>query len=293
MEHEGDLSILKRLATGTGHIGLLTLPGVMRGVFASAQATALEKRHLTRHFKVLAGISTGAPVALYLAGGTVESGTRIYYEECITPSFIHLGRLLRGTAADMDFLCSVFRGDIGSNPVNLHAVRACPAELFFGVTEYETGEGLWVDAKPDPIEVVRASIAIPVLYRPVVRMFGKRCVDGAIGLPFPAADVIKRWELDGLIVLANRSSHHRANLRWRTAEKLLSKTLPPQLREATQQRESAFAEGLRFLRRKEVPYLIVWGDDSIHSLTRDAAVLRAAAKRAEAHMTGLLDHAGV
>lgn len=295
MEHEGDVTLLADLAKGGKRIGLLILSGVMRGVYGGAQATALEARGLQHNFRAIVGVSSGAPVALYFAGGAVYRGTNIYHKECTTPSFISASplRLLKGTTGDVGYLAQIFRGKIGHNPMDLEGMRACAADVFVAVTNPETGKGELINAKtatPDPVAAVHASIAMPVLYRKPVFVNGIRYIDGSVGAPFPALEMFRKWNLDGLIVLANRSRARSGSIKEKM-EKLLISLLVPSLSKASHQYQPLYEQGLAETRKNR--HLIIWSDEAVGSYARNSSVVKAGQDRARTHMEHLLKGVGV
>ena len=298
MDHEGDESVLSRLARGEGRIGLLVLSGGMRGVYGGGQLAAMEKYNLRNRYVVNLGISSGAPGVGYSAGGVAWRGHRIYYEECTTPAYMSgsIRRMIQGTTIDLDYLCSVFRGDVGSNPIDIEAMRACKADVYVGVTDYETGEGVLIDVKtatPDPVAAIHASIAMPHVYRKPVVVNGRRYLDGTGGMPFPAREMVERWNLDGLVVLANGPRIRRRSLKRDVLEFCTINLLPPGPRRTSRRRLEVFAENLAYLREGKTPYLIVSTDDEVKMFDRNPVVLKAAAERGYSHMTELFTRAGV
>lgn len=296
MEHEGDISLLARLARGEGRTGLLILSGVMRGVYGGAMATALETRGLQNAFTSIVGISTGVPVALYFASGTVHRGNRIYWEEASTTGFISfsLQRMIHGTTADVGFLASVFRGEIGSNPVPIDAMRLCAADVHLALTNWNTGKGELIDAKsatPDPIEAIRAAIAMPLLYRVPVFVNGIRYVDGGIGLPFPSREMVAKWNLDGLIVFANWPKD--APISPLFQGKATSRMLSPALGDMLRSRASRFDDGVRFVRESGIRHLIVWTDGKVGAFARNPLIIERGAERAFNYMNILCASAGL
>ncbi len=268
----------------------------MRGVDGSARAIALEHAGLISKFKVMVGVSTGAPVVLYAAGGVIERGTRIYYEESMSNDFLSWSprRFWQGTSAHMGYQCDIYRGVVGQNPADIARALSCPADLCVGVTDYESGKGSLVDIKtaiPDPIEAVHASIAVPLLYRRPVKVNGRRAVDGAIGIPFPAQEVVERWNLDGVVVLANRSSQEDG-WAWKVAERSYRALLPKALRQAMRYRPHRYAENLAYVRRNP-SNLIFWTNEMVQPVTRNAGALRRLAKHAYEHTRHTIERAGL
>ncbi len=287
MEYEGTLSVLSQLAKGQGKTGLLVLSGGTRGVYGAAQTRALEERGLRDNFEVLAGISSGAGPILYFAGGVVSRGVRVYYEECPKSDFLSFAprRVRNGTMLDPNFLGAVFRGKIGTNGVCLDAVKSCAADVVVGLTDCESGQGVFVDIKtamPDPVEAVIASMAMPILCRRPFVVNGKRYRDGGVeSIPFPARKLVEGWGLDALIVFANRPRSWVHSRPRQVVERLVSKD------------RTAFDVNLHYLRTAGLPYLLVWTDNELGFLEQRASRLQAAAERGYNFMSELLNRADV
>ncbi|KKR48131.1 MAG: hypothetical protein UT84_C0048G0006 [Candidatus Curtissbacteria bacterium GW2011_GWA1_40_16] len=295
MDYEGDLSILSRLKRGEGRIGMLGLSGCNAGVVGSEQAAAFEKHGLVQNLKVIAAVSSFAGPALYLTAGKLHEGKSCFWEECTMPNFLRFTpqRFLQGTAANVGFLVEeVFRPEIGTS-----AFSAYSGDFVVAVTDYETGRGHLVDvgsAKPDLFAAIHATMAIPVLYRNPVYVNGRRCYDGVVGMPCPAVEVIEQWNLDGLILIANRTRQLRDSFGRRLTEAMLSMGMSPARRRAMLLRHSLVRDGLHKLRQSKVPHLILWddsGDQEIGTYDRDPAVIEAVGKRVYEETVQLLSHA--
>lgn len=300
VEYEGDLMLFRQL--GKMRIGAMVLPGFIRGVYGSAQLGACEAAGYTQHLRVLVGISTGACAALYAAGGVLERGTAVYYTEAATRRFMaaSVPRLVAGTGAHMGYICDVFRGREGNNPADLAEARLRSDQDFYvGATDYTTGKGVLLDAKalPDMVDAVHASIAVPILYRMPALVNGRRYVDGGIAIPFPAQEVVERWDLNGLIVFANRPKSVKPGLAWRVAEYTYGSLLSVPLRRALRTRDQQYAEGLEYLRtrckRDGFPYLILWSGERVWPLSRDGALIQAEATDMYTATKRLIESAGV
>jgi predicted patatin/cPLA2 family phospholipase len=291
MNTEGDVSLFNQI--GKKRIGLLILSGTMRGIYGGAQVSVLERYGLTYAFEVIVGVSTGTPTALYFAGGQAVLGTTIYLEECTTREFLSLtpSRIIQGTVADVGYLEKIFAGLVGNKKMSTQWIQANSTDVYVGVTEYETGRGVLINAKEvkeGPSRAALASIAIPGLYRPPVFVDGIRYGDGGVGIPFPSREIIEKWELDGLIVLANRHSSYSKSVTKQVISKLVGLSVPINLRTAMQLSDYRYKKGLSFLRTRQIPYCIVWSNKLVGSYTTNSIVLREAHRLATEHLEGIL-----
>ena len=180
--------------------------------------------------------------------------------------------------------------------VNLDMVRAYPGDFVVGVTDWESGKGELIDVKsatPDPIVAVCASMAMPVLYRIPVFVNGRRKYDGAVAIPFPAMELIDQWNLDGLIVFANRPRAWEPKLSARTFEVASTLGMSNVRRLASLRRVRLYRDGLRRLRESKTPHLILWGSGEITAFTRDSKTIEAVAKKAYDGTMQMFERAGV
>ncbi len=133
---------------------------------------------------------------------------------------------------------------------------------------------------------------MPHVYRRPVYVNGRRYLDGTGGIPFPAREVIERWGLTGLVVLANQPRDWRRSLKRKLLEFGAISLLPKGPRKTSRKRLEIFGENLQYLRSGRVPYLIVWTDDEVEIFERDQTKLRGTAERAGEFMSSLLERAG-
>lgn len=309
MHLEGDFGVLRRLFYKRkwleGHYShhrsirplLLILSGTMRGVYGGGQVIALKQWGLTNVFDVVVAVSTGAPTAAYFLAGQPEIGTTIYFNECTTQEFISFRRGFRGGfIADVDYLASVFRGERSYKKLNQSAVFDSRSELIITATCADTGAGLMLGAKyvkPDIVEAIRASIALPGLSHGDVRIDGIRCCDGAGALPFPVRKSLKEYRPTDVLVLANRPRAYSGGS-WleRQFSSLLMRNYPKRVQEIFAHRRNVFASELNYLRTQtQSHFAILWSDDVVGSFTRTPATLESAAHRAQNHLEGLLKEA--
>ena len=148
---------------------LLICGGGMRGVYGAGVVMALHQLGLADCFDVVVGISTGAAIGGYFLAGEEQSqlGTSIYYNECLN-GFINFWRW---PIIDIDYLEKVFRD--GPKKLNDETILKHRSKFFVGVTDWDTGEGCFLEAGrvPDPITAIKASLAVTELYHMV---FGRK-----------------------------------------------------------------------------------------------------------------------
>ena len=304
---EGDIAVLTAIGEHAEHASsgtlsphrpwLIALGGGLRGIYGAAAATQLEAAALTEGFAGCAGVSTGAATCAYFLSKQGALGTTFYYEECVGKNFFTPWRVLVGASGiDVAFLARAMRGAVGLKKLNADRVLASKAEFFVAVTDAQTGIGELLDAKavkPDIVTAIEASIAIPDVYRKSVTIGANRYVDGGVGMPFPAREVIQRFKPTHILVLANRPPV-LVSPRWYNIVTMIFAPLSPRfVRRSSSGYDRIMSEELDYLRASKIPYLIIWTTETVTAFTQDKQKIRAGMASARTHMRSLLERAGL
>lgn len=269
---------------------LLILGGCMRGVIGGGSLVALNAIDLARCFDVVVTVSTGSAIGAYGLAGLEQSriGTSIYYEDCWEHEFISFRRWLlkRGPAVNIDFIEWMFRegGKDGKKKLDTDAIARGRPEFFVGITDYNSGQGVLVDAKrarPDMISALTASVSIPGLYSGWREVNCIRGVDGGMALQFPIKEVMENFNSTDVVVIANcskKAAAKKSSLAETIARPFLFQNLPLVLQESARKRHEMFTDGVIFSEDvKNVNVGILWGSEDVKLLTRNPKKLRAAA----------------
>ncbi len=261
--------------------GLIICGGAQRGVDGASRCLALQLLGLHQCFDVVVGTSTGALIGAFFLDD-ITRGTEavaFYYRECLDKRFINPRSW---PMVNLDFIEEhVLRG--GRRPINVDGMLRHRSHFFATATCWVSGRGHLLDVKagPDPIKVIKASSAIPELYRKPVRIGEKNFTDGSYAMPFPAKEVVERFGLTDLLVVANCSETHLKSygtLKRRALTNLFALGLPSVVRNAALLRSELWAENLAYLQNSEVNVEILWGPDYLDSMTRDPSLLMRAAE---------------
>jgi len=161
--------------------------GAMRGVFAAGVLDLFLERGFNP-FDLYLGVSAGAGnLAAYLAEMPGRN-LRIFTDYSRRPQFIRPARFLRGGhLMDLDWL---WRITIAEIRLDLPRIYARGKPLLVGLTDVATGRAVYRETGPDDLEgVLKASSALPILYRGFPRVDGRPMADGGLsdGLPVQAA----------------------------------------------------------------------------------------------------------
>lgn len=259
-----------------------------------AQVTALTDVGYSEVFDFAVGMSTGAPTVAYFLSGQARVGTSIYYEDLPANKFIHMRRMLTGgDAADIDMLCSIFRGELGNKKLDEQKVLDARTRAFISAIQYKTGKLKLFDAylHGSIIDLIQASIAMPIFYRRKVYINGKRYIDGSIGYGLPSLEFIrKRFNPTDILILANRDSEHliRETPIWfKIAEHAAYSTLPQNIRNLLRQDKLFKLNRLNAIRGSGIRYAIVW-NKYLNYYEMNSAVLKEHADVAYKHFMSVL-----
>ncbi len=177
----------------------------MRGVFTAGALCALEELGLRSIFDAVYGSSAGAVNASYFLSGQVTLGTSIYYSDINNRNFIDWRRILRGTAVDIDFCYEEVVGR--RKRLAMEQVLASSTRLHVYVTNVERARTECftqneMDGPRDLLTLLKASGAMPLVYRRPIVHRGSRYVDGALFLPVPILEAIADGCSDVLVLLS-------------------------------------------------------------------------------------------
>lgn len=163
--------------------------GAMRGIFAAGVLDVFLERGLV-DFDLALGVSAGACNLASFVAGQHGRNRRCYLTQMRRPEFIDARRFVRGGHwLDLDYLWDAFDRE---DPLDTHAAAA-GARLVIAATAVDTGEATYF--VPDAAamsETLRASSAVPVMYRRFVELGGRRYTDGGVSAPVPAEEAYRR-----------------------------------------------------------------------------------------------------
>ncbi len=153
------------------------------------------------------GVSAGASnLAAYLAKMPGRN-LKVYTDYSCRREFLTPGQFLLGRdLMDLDWMWRVTLDELG---IDKAALRADPRPFFLGVTRRDSGEAEYLRPDPDQLaETMKASSALPLLYRHGVPLNGHRYVDGGVADALPVAEAIRRGARR-IMVLRSRPASYR------------------------------------------------------------------------------------
>jgi predicted patatin/cPLA2 family phospholipase len=164
--------------------------GAMRGVFAAGVLDVFLERRF-HPFDLAIGVSAGAcNLASHLAGQHGRN-RRCYFDLMTTRAFIDRRRLVgRRSMLDLDWLWDALAA---TEPLNVPAIVAGAAEFIVVCSSPATGEAVYLrPGLDDMFDALKASSALPLLYRPAITVRGERLVDGGVSDPIPVEEAYRR-----------------------------------------------------------------------------------------------------
>jgi predicted acylesterase/phospholipase RssA len=87
------------------------------------------------------------------------------------------------------------------DPLDVAALLGCGVELLVTTTSADSGEPVYLEPRADDAStLLKASSALPILYRGPVLLRGQRLVDGGVAAPIPVREAYRRGARRILVV---------------------------------------------------------------------------------------------
>jgi predicted patatin/cPLA2 family phospholipase len=164
--------------------------GALRGVFSTGLLDGfLEARF--NPFDLFIGVSSGASnLAAYLAG-MIGRNRGIYMDYSLRPDFISFPKFLRGGhLLDLDWLWDITIREIRLDLATIYS-RAKPFVVV--LTDVQTGDAHYkLTSARDLEHILKASSAMPLLYRAYPEVDGRPMTDGGVADSIPVGEAIRR-----------------------------------------------------------------------------------------------------
>ncbi len=162
----------------------------MRGIFAAGVLDVFLENGWNP-FDLAIGSSAGACNLASHLGGQHGRNRRCYLTQMRRREFSDARRFFRGGHwFDIDYLWDAFGRE---DPLGVAAAAAHRTTLIVGTTSVETGTAVFFEPRAeDMVEVLRASSAVPLLFRRFVELDGQRFTDGGVAAPIPVEEAYRR-----------------------------------------------------------------------------------------------------
>ncbi len=234
----------------------------MRGIFAAGVLDSFLD-HDFCPFDLCVGVSAGANnLAAFLAGMRGRN-YRIYTDYSRRPEFINTRRFLcGGHLMDLDWLWDI---TIRELPLDTDRVDAAQQEYRVGVTRVRDGQVVYARPEGDNLaEILKASSAMPLVYRDVVTLPGvvvesgnappsqenESYVDGGLCEPIPVREAVRRGATT-VMVIRSRPESYRMDPTKKHRLMGMSLRRYPALRRCLQARAVRYNETVEYMRSPE------------------------------------------
>lgn len=172
-------------------IALVAEGGGMRGIFSAGVLDVFMENNF-KPFNLYIGVSAGAcNLASHLAGQH-QRNFRIYTRLMTRPDFISVKKFIAGSHfMDLDYLWETIDSE---DPLAVTEIYHDKSRDFVIVgSSVDTGKPVYMQPEPDICsESLKASSAVPLLYREFLEINGVRLVDGGVTDPIPAGEAYRR-----------------------------------------------------------------------------------------------------
>lgn len=184
----------------------------MRSVFSSGLLDGfLENKFNPFDFYI--GVSAGAynlatyladlpGVSLHVFRDLATSGNFISYQR-----FIHGGHLL-----DLDWLIETAMTESHIDP---YAIYQHGKPLYICVTDVSTGQAVYINTTPaNIVSTIKASTALPLIYRDFPVINGRRMTDGGVADGIPVAEAIRLGAKRIMVIRSRPESYIKKDTLW-------------------------------------------------------------------------------
>lgn len=186
---------------------LVVEDGGMRGIFSTGALDGFLE-HRFDPFTLYVGVSAGATSLAAFLAEMHGRNRKIYTELSTGPEFISMTRFLRGGhLMDLDWLWSA---TISTMRLDLPRIYGKNRPFVVGVTDVGTGRTVYKVTSADDLEhVLKASSALPLIYRGFPLVDGRPMTDGGVSDPIPVAEAIRRGA-KRIMVIRSRPRDHQS-----------------------------------------------------------------------------------
>lgn len=207
-----------------GTRALIVEGGAMRGVFSCGILDHFLAQSFSP-FDSFWGVSAGASnLAAYLAK-MPKRNLKIYLDYSLRKEFITPRRLLLGgNMLDLDWMWKITLAELG---IDKKVLQAEPRPFFLGVTRQDTGQAEYLTPGVEMLaETMKASSALPILYRNGVLLNGTRYVDGGVADAIPIEEAIKRGATKIMVLRSRPASYRKSKAKFSSIARRILKDTP-------------------------------------------------------------------
>jgi predicted patatin/cPLA2 family phospholipase len=247
----------------------------MRGIFAAGVLDVFLERGFAP-FDLAIGSSAGAcNLSSHLAGQHGRN-RRCYLTQMRRAEFIDARRFLRGGHwLDIDYLWDAFDRE---DPLDVAAATSSTTQLLIAATRVTSGTAAFLAPTASTLnEVLRASSAVPVLFRRFVELDGHAFTDGGISAPVPIEEAYLRGARR-IVVIRSRPAGFPGPSRLECAAAGMMLRAQPGLVAAFRRYRAIYAASSAFIARPPADCTVIHVAPTLLATTRttrDASILEA------------------
>lgn len=219
--------------------------GGHRGVFgAGVLSRCLDDKVIFDH---CIGVSAGSgSLALYLAGQK-DGLYRFYSDIAFRKEFAGFGSFLKtGNFIGLDYVYGTLLNEGGEMPLDFDALKKYPGTAEFIATESEEGKAVCLtidDLERNNYWALKASCALPVFCKPIIKKDGTVLYDGALADPVPI-DYAVESGFDKIVLILARPLDYKLEIGIEGAGAVLTKRKYPVISERLLQRGTRYNDSV-------------------------------------------------
>jgi predicted patatin/cPLA2 family phospholipase len=196
-----------RSAHQASRVALVVEGGAMRGIFAAGVLDAFHEASF-RPFDLAIGTSIGASNILSYLARQHGRARRCFLDQMSRPEFIDWRRGLRGGHfMDLDWVWDAITRE---DPLDCAAAAKSGVDYALVATCVASGEAVYLEPGADEmLDALKASCALPLLYRSEVPHDGRRLVDGGISDPIAVREAYRRGARTIVVIRSRTASYVR------------------------------------------------------------------------------------
>jgi predicted patatin/cPLA2 family phospholipase len=179
----------------------------MKAAYANGVLSAFEEAGLTK-WDAIYGTSAGGALAAWFAAGQARFAEKTW-DYAADPRILSFRRWarLKGPLLDHEALLDIVY--VREHPLDVEALRRCPAPVVVTATDVHSGEVVYHDLRQgDAIAWLKATGRLPMGSGPPVAIDGRELLDGGILDPIPVRRAVADGFTDVTVVL-NKPKGHR------------------------------------------------------------------------------------
>ncbi len=171
------------------------------------------------------GVSAGANNLVAYLANMPKRNLKVYLDYSCRKNFIKPGRFIRGgDLMDLDWMWDISLRELGLDKQTLDAEKR---PLFITVTRQSDGQAVYLSPSSDQVaEAMKASSALPILYRRGVELDGTHYVDGGVADSIPLQAAIDSGAKNIMILRSRPASYRKPAPKWRGLTRRLLRETP-------------------------------------------------------------------